>query len=374
MGLGGVLRFPALCMEYGGAFVVAYAAVLAVFACPLLAAELSSGRGEGGVFFRGGQSLPLCLRAAGGGVRVASALNSAAVCAGYGVMICLLAVRCCTFYAHVNYAFPADMPQLTPVILPVVSIAAAFILSRGVRLAAAAARISVCLQAAVIAAMAACGLLRPGGFGVLAKAFAVDFAVLASCEVWVSAAGQALLSLSLAAGVMPSFAAHMPPSLSSSKAAAIIVSCNFFGGVLSSVAALTLAGGGGWNASSGALQNALTLYPAALSSAFSNGYICGLFGTAFYVSLTFTAFVSALSLARPAYDMARSLRLSARTAAFAVCAVLGVCGLPFAFGMPLSLVDVLCCNIVAPAVAVCEIFYFLLRSLTARRCGGKIEA
>ena len=362
-GLGSVLRFPALVLAYGGAFVAVYAAVCVCAALPLMCAELTLGRRFCGAFpLRG-----VCpLGGVAGGI---SAVNSAAICSCYGVIIALLAVRACTFYGSVKYGSPADMPDLTPVIAVLAFIALAFVLTRGAGVRSLIARISVMFQALLFAVLAARGLVYSNAFTVLAQVFAVDGAMLLSPDVWLAAFGQALLSLSLAAGVMPAFAEDMPAKLPPVLASGIIISVNFVGSLVCAAAALTLAAGGGSlsSLSSGALTNALVLYPAALSAAFSNDYICALFGCMFYCSLTFTAFVSALSLARPAYNWVRCAPISARTAALIICAAMSVACLPFAFGADLSIADGLCCNIVAPAAAAFELACLAYYVLTARR-------
>ena len=269
-GLGGITRFPALCLEYGGAFIIAYAVVLVFAAAPLLAAELALGSRHKGAFpFK--SICPL-----GGAVGALSAINSAAMCACYGVIIAIFAVRACTFHAGVNYGYPADMPQLSPLIAALVFIALAFLLTRRAGTRAIVARIAVIFQAALLCLLAARGLLY---------------------------------------------------------------------------------------------SNA----PAALSAAFSNAHICGIFGCVFYCSLTLTAFVSALSLARPAYVWACTARVSPRTASFAVCAAMLAFCLPFAFGLSFSAVDRLCCNVFAPLAAAGEAACFAFHALTKRARGGKID-
>ena len=368
-GLGSVFRFPALCLAYGGAFVAAYAAVCVCAALPLMCAELALGRRFGGPFPLNG----VCpLGGVAGGI---SAINSAAMCSCYGVIIAMLAVRACTFYGSVNYNSPADMPALTPVISALVFIALAFFLTRSAGARSLLARVSVAFQTALFAVLAARGLACRNALTALAEVLAVDGRLLHSPDVWLAALSQALLSLSLAAGVMPAFAAEMPKKLSPVLASVAIISVNFVGSLLCAAAALTLAADSGSLSffPMSVLDNAFILYPAALSAAFSNKYICSVFGSMFYCSLTLTAFVSALSLACPAYVWAKSAPVSARTAALIVCAAMATACLPFAIGADLSVADGLCSNIIAPAAAACELACLAYFVLTARRRRVKIE-
>lgn len=368
-GLGGIMRFPALCLSYGGAFVAAYIAVIVFAGAPLLAAEFALGARSKSLF----PLKQICPY--GGAVGGLSAINSAAMCACYGAVIAVLAMRSCTFYSQVNYGLTADMPQITPFIAALVFIALAFFVCRNARTRARVARAAVIFQAALFAVLAARGLMYSNCAKVLAEAFSLNAFLLISPQVWLAAVGQALLSLSLAAGVMPAFAAEMPRSLSPVRAAAIVCGANLGGGLLAAVATITLAGGAGCLDGLGgsALQNALSLYPAALSAAFSNAHICGFFGSIFYISLTLTAFVSTLSLVRPAYLWVCRARISARTAAFMLCAALFAVCLPFCLGAPVGAADKICCEVVAPIAAAGEISCFVFHLLTARRRGAKIE-
>ena len=367
-GLGAVLRFPALCLAYGGAFVIAYAAVLAAAAIPLMAAELMAGSRFG----------PRPLKnfcPAGGVVDGLGAVNSAVLCACYGIIISVFFVRGCTSYAAINYNYPADMPQLTPFICMLVFIGLAFFLTRRPRTRARAARIAVLFQAAMLTVLAVRGMMYSNSFAVLGQALSVRPRLFLSGELWLSALGQALLSLSLAAGVMPALARELPSGLSPVRGAAAVTAVNFFGSLLAAVATLTMAGGGGYlgGLSHSALSNALVLYPVVLSRAFSNGHICGLFCCVFYCSLTATAFVSALSLARPAYAWLCRAPLSSRSAAFILCGVLCVVCLPLSLGVSPDYVDAVCCAVVAPACAAGETACFAFYGLTERKRRGKMK-
>lgn len=363
LGTGGVLRFPSLCQSYGGAFVAAYAVVLALVALPLLWAELAAGRRRADAF----PLAALCpLGGAAGGL---AAVNSAAMCACYIAITSLFAVRACTFYASAGYGCPVDIAGASPVIAVLVAIALAFFLTRSVRTRSAAARIAVLLEGGLMSLLAVRGLTA--GVARFAAVFAFEPSALASPGLWLSALGQALLSLSLAAGVMPSLAPSMPRPLSSVRAAAAIVGANFAGGLLAAAALLPLAGD--FQGDGGALENAFVLCPAAIAAAFCDVRVRGLFGSLFYASLTLTSFVSALSLARPAFVWACRAPLSRRSAAFMLSALLCALGMPFAMGASFDAADGLCCNVVAPVCAALEVACFLHYALTAAKRGGKID-
>ncbi len=354
-GLGNTLRFPALCLFYGGAFVIAYVLVLAVFALPLLYAELAAGRTTRRPF---SHLLKRYCRA-GKAVGDAACLNSAAIVVYYITIISLLAVRACTFYGSINYGYPSDIPAATPFFAALCCLALAFFLTRASEKRAKIAAASVCLQTAFFIALAVRGLMNEQSMQALALIFSVNFSLFTQVKLWTAALGQALLSLSLAAGVMPSFAADMPNGAKPLRFAAIIIFANIAGGLLSSVATLTLAYGCGMldGISGSGIDNAFEIFPAALQAAFGEGEVAGAVGSAFYAVLALTAFVSALSLARPAY-VRLSSSFSPPAAALALCVCFFALGLPFSLGADYSAADYICCNIVAPLVAAGECLCF----------------
>lgn len=349
-GLGNAMRFPALCLYYGGAFVIAYVIVLAAFALPLLSAEL----------YIGGRMKNFSRRPAGmcrawGAVRDAACINSAAITIYYITIISLLAVRVCTFYGSINAGYPSDIPEATPFFAALCCCALAFMLTRKSQSRARLAALSVCMQVVFFAAMAVRGMAEEGSLSALSYIFRTDEGAFADCELWFSALGQALLSLSLAAGVMPCLASEMPEGSRPARFTAIILCANFVGGILSSIATLSLAYSCGLldGITNSGIDNAFNIFPAALSAAFGRGAVAGVVGSLFYAVLTLTAFVSALSLVRPLF-LRLTAELSARSAALTLCACIFALGLPFSLGADYSVADYVCCNIVAPVVAVCE--------------------
>lgn len=369
MGLGNAMRFPGLCAKYGGGFIIAYAFSLAAV-YPLLYAELTLGK-------RCRASFPVAIKSVNrraAPLGYAACVNSALIAVYYASVIARLAQSACTFGVRVNYGCPADIPDLTPLFAALCWLALGFFLTRSARSRALLARCAVTAQVALFALLAARGLIyenSPSALGVLA----VRGGVLTSPEIWLAALGQALLSLSVAAGVMPSFAAVMPENLSPAKCALIVVAANFFGGLLAAVALITVAGGCNLTCgiSADGFTNALTLFPAALEITFKNPVTSGIFGTVFMLSLTLTATVSALSLLFPLYGSLDGSG-SARVRAFALCAACGALSLPFVFAPDfVSVADFAACNVVAPVIAAAECCVFLFRLLTERRRRDKIE-
>ncbi|MGN0814430.1 MAG: hypothetical protein ACI4MH_04275 [Candidatus Coproplasma sp.] len=375
MGLGNAMRFPGLCYAYGGAFVIAYALALAV-QYPLLCAELSLGKSTRAPF-------PVALRSAvprsarygravraatsfSGAVGWAACVNSAVIACYYISVIADLTQSACTFGVTINFDCPADMPGLTPVFAILCALALGYLLTRSAKVRSELARVAVTAQVALFALLAARGLIYENAFVALG-ALSLSAEGFLNPNMWLSAFGQSLLSLSVAAGVMPSFAVNMPRAASPKRCALIISCANFVGGMLATVALVTVAAGcnlSGQITLSG-FSNALTLFPQALAVTFKNPIVSGIFGTVFLLSLALTAVVSALSLSFPLFSSLKAILPSVKARAAVFCAVFAVSGI--AFGVipnGVEFCDFLTCNVIAPVIAWAESCLFFLRVLT----------
>ena len=106
------------------------------------------------------------------------------------------------------------------------------LLKGGARAFNMSGKISVCASLALFLPLAVAGIVRGGAFT------GTDFSCLAGGAVWADALGQALLSLSLAAGVMPAFARMQPDAFSPVKTALKITLANFAGCLLAALSTL----------------------------------------------------------------------------------------------------------------------------------------
>lgn len=369
MGLGNAMRFPGLCYTYGGAFILAYALALAA-AYPLLCAEFSLGKSVRAPF-------PVAIKSVNprsGAVGWAACLNSALIAAYYTLVIARLAHNSCTFGVGVITQSTGNMPDLTPVFCALCWLALGFLLTRSFRVRSGVARFAVTAQSVLFALLGMRGALYENALSAL-SVLAVRASDLADPEMWLNALGQALLSLSVAAGVMPSFAADMPVSASPKKCALVVAVANFTCGINSAIALITVAAGCNMSGkiTSNGFINALALFPEALAITFKNPVVTAVFGTAFLLSLTLTAAVSALSLLYPLFGALDTRIRSRRDRAFALCAVGAALSLAFAF-IPdaVARADAFACNFAAPAIAVAESAVFLHRVLTERRGRDRI--
>ncbi len=310
LGLGNALRFPGLCASHGGgAFIFAYALSLAaVF--PVLYAELSLGKRLAGAF---PETLEKMKRR-GGLVGFAACANSAFVGIYYAGIIVYLVYSACMILPETLSGAPAldenlfvgilhcdgDMPRVTAVsaliLLAAVWLCIYAVLKRGA--IASSAKISLSAQVIAFAVLAVRGLFYENSSAALAALFLPELSHLADGSLWADALGQALLSLSLAAGVMPAFAKKMPRGSSPAVCAFKIIAANFAGCILSSVGLFCALYGCGLFSlvSDNGIVTAFGVYPRAIASLFPSATLSGAFGIAFYAALSLTAFQSAVSL------------------------------------------------------------------------------
>ncbi|MGN0823989.1 MAG: hypothetical protein ACI4MB_02835 [Candidatus Coproplasma sp.] len=348
-GLGNAFRFPALCAKYGFAFIFAYAVCLALIGFPLLCAELNYGRSARRNKANG--VLALIMRAA--------AANSAVIALYYGVIACKLGGACINFAISANVETYAYMPYLTAfLIFPAVF----FILQSGGGALNISGKISVCSSLAVFAFLALKGLFK----GVPLP----DLTCLLCGELWVEAVGQTLLSLSLAAGVMPVFAKTMQGG-SIYIAALKIVFANFLGCVMAALSVCPYLYGVKFE---GGIACAFTVYPQVVFQAAASLVGRRILGVCVYGALTAVSVHSLCSLATPLLSQLKNAKSSAahKTAQNNNLPVLIFCALSALFapvlalngGEALSCCDRVACCVTAVCIAFAECLPF------ARRGGG----
>ena len=273
-GLGNAFRFPALCAKYGFSFIVAYAVCLALVGYPLLCAELNYGRstyrGKGGKFVKALMRMAVA--------------NSAVIALYYGVIACKIGG------AGVNFAISSavDRYPYMPVLCAFFIFPALFfILKKGSGALNVTGKISVISSLALFCFLAVNGLV----FGVPA----ISFSSLLWGETWVEAVGQTLLSLSLAAGVMPTFACNMP-NLSVRSTAFKIVFANFAGCVFSALSVCPFCVG---LSVDGGIGCAFTVYPQVILAISNTALGQKVLGVCIYGVLTMVSVHSLCSLATP---------------------------------------------------------------------------
>lgn len=334
MGLGNAFRFPALCAKYGFSFIVAYVLCLALVGYPLLCAELNYGRAENCGRWAGIAKLLMRMAAA----------NSAVIALYYGVIACKLSGALMNFALFSNVDTYGYMPVLTAFfIFPAVF----FILKKGSVALNVSGKISVCTALALFSALAVKGI----AFGITA----VNFSSLLCGEAWVEAVGQTLLSLSLAAGVMPTFALSMPISSVNSTALKIVIA-NLIGCIFAALSVCPFC----FNVNvEGGIACAFTVYPQVIFYAAASPVSRRVLGVCVYGVLTAVSIHSLCSLAAPLLSNFNKKSLSALT--FCIISALIAPVLCLNECQALSCCDRVACCVTAVTLAFWECILFAKR-------------
>ncbi len=338
-GLGNAFRFPALCVSYGAAFILAYAVALCAVCFPLLCAELGFGRraatGKRAEIWRA--------------VMRAAAVNSAVIALYYAVIAAKLGSASVSFAVFGNAGCTYGAAAFA--VLAAVIICAFFLLKRGAKALSYSGKASVILSLATFACLAAAGVFRGGIFS--------SFSLSALCggAIWSDALGQALLALSLAAGVMPSLAKTLPQSFSVPRTAFKIIAANFAGCMLAMCATLPFVA---VFPSTVGVNCALEVYPQVVFALFKNAWSARLVGAALFLVLTLVAVHSLCSLALPFVSAAR-IKFAFAPLAFCLSAA-ALYPLFSAHNLQiLSSCDRMACSVNAVAIAFAECLFFASR-------------
>ncbi len=340
-GLGNAFRFPALCVSYGCSFLLAYAVALALVCYPLLCAELAIGkRGS-----TGGRAWKCLLAAACG--------NSALIALYYGGISSKLGAACLNF-ALFSSADSSHL-QILLVFGAIIALVAVYmLLNRGGKHLLRLNKLSVFSSFALFLFLAVYALIFR--FPQIKEVFSLNPKNLASVTVWGEALGQALLSLSLAAGAMPVFARGLSKNFSVRKTALVILAANFSGCVLAMLATLpyvTVFPDGD------TLTLALTVYPQVVASVAGGGAVGRVFGTLVYAVLFIVAINSLCSLASPGGAL---LKDKTRRYALIFTALTAVLLPAFLGGWHImGACDRMACSVNAILIALAESLFFAAR-------------
>lgn len=347
-GLGNAFRFPALCLNYGAAFIIAYAVALAAVCYPLLVAELNFGRRKTDP--KSAKIWTYILRAA--------AANSTLIALYYGVIAAKLGS------AGISFALFCSPQTNSPFLFTAALFAvlgAAYALIKGApRTLSVSGKVSVLLSFALFCTLAAAGLVQGGAFS------SFDFARLEGYEIWLDALGQALLALSLAAGVMPTYAKSLPQGSSTAVAALEIVVANFAFCMLAMLSILPFSVT--FSRTVG-VTSGINAYSQVIFALFSGGTVARVFGFLLFAVLTVVAVHSLSSLALPAVTLAAG---KVKRASLVFC-IISACLAPLFVldGMTyLAVCDKIACSYNAVIIAAAEAAFFLSR----RHITGAIAA
>lgn len=333
-GLGNAFRFPLLCAQYGLAFALVYACMLVAVCLPLLCAELYFGKR-----FSGGKGEKVW-RAV---LRLAT-VNSAFIALYYGVISAKLGSAGASFAVFAGDS--GESLRLFSAVIILVLAAVFFILRKGSGALARTGKLSVLFSLALFTVLAVTGFAHGN------RLPSLNFTCLAGGAVWADALGQALLALSLASGVMPSFArVHRVKVV---PAALSIIICNFLGCALSALATAPYIP---LISQTVGVNCGLELYKTAVFTLFSGKIVRSMAGTAVFAVLTLVAIHSLCSLA---YPFVSSFKGNKNLAPACFCLLTAVCAPLFLSGnlQVLGACDRMACSVTAVVIAFAECLFF----------------
>lgn len=336
-GLGNAFRFPALCVSYGAAFVFAYVIALSAVCYPLLVAEFKFG-----IIKLQGKAAKIW-----SAILRAAAVNSAVIALYYGVIAAKLSSACLSFAVFGG----TDGIGFSPVFCLcgiLVTGVVFLILRRAPRSLNFTGKLSVFLSLALFAFLSVNGVLRGGTFS------SFDASVLCCGSVWADALGQALLSVSLAAGIMPDFARAQPHIFSPHSAAFKIIAANLIGCLLSTLSTLPYIT---HFPQTVGITCALAVYQQVISAVFSNSIAARIFGVFTFGALSVVAVHSLCSLARPAL-MRLSRKFKFASVVFAALSMLLMPLFMLNNFEILSSCDMIACSVCAVIIALSECLFF----------------
>lgn len=220
VGLGNIWRFPYLVGENGGAaFILAYLVVVVVMGLPLMMVEVGAGKIE-----------------QGGVVRTFRRLHKKT--AWFGWLVVLLTLVILSYYLVITgwtlgYAVDSldgrvqGFDEFTSSFAPLlwfglVTLLAAFICFRGVRLIELLSRWLMPALVVIIVLMVGYGLTLDGAPQAMEFLFAPDFSALLSPALWALAFGQAFYSLAIGQGYLMTYGSFLPEKVNIPRATGVI--------------------------------------------------------------------------------------------------------------------------------------------------------
>lgn len=342
VGLGNIWRFPYVVGEYGGgAFVMVYLICIFLIGIPIMSAEIVLGRA-------GRQSPINTMRS----LAERSGANPAWQIVGW--MGALAGFLILSFYAVIAgwaMAYVVEMAsgvftgadaetasrvfgEFTGDVWQVVfwhglfMLITTLIVARGVN-EGLEKTVKYLMPALLVLLVMLVGYSMTSGYFMEGLSFLFSFNIeKLSWNSVLIAMGQAFFTLSLGMGAIMTYGAYMPKGTSIVGAATTVALIDTAVALMAGMAIFPLVFANGLDSSSGPGLMFVTL-PLAFGQMGVGGLI---FGTLFFVLVTFAAITSAISLVEPALAwMVERLKVSRLTGAIAVCGVAWVLGLGSAF-------------------------------------------
>lgn len=360
VGLGNAWRFPGLVANHGGgAFLVVYIAAMLIIGVPLLMMEIAIGRktrkGAPGAFRAMNKKFEP--------IGWAATTNAFVITTYYAVVFAWVLVM-----AFVSYKFSGltgnpeaasnifgnmtktswdvtgyDIPGVMIIALLVAWGLIYYCIRNGAQSVGKVVKYTVFLPVIFLIIMAIKGITMPGGIDGLQKLFVPDFAAFSSAELWIDAVGQVFYSLSIMMAIMFAYGSFLDRDSNIAVDAIIIAFSDLAVSVIAGIVMFSTMGGVGMldKISASGIGTAFIVYPQALVSLTSIGWLNALFALIFYLCLVTLAIDSAFSIVEGVSTaVSDKFNLPHKKTTITVCVVAGLISILFITNAGLAWLDI----------------------------------
>ncbi|MFI3284101.1 MAG: sodium-dependent transporter, partial [Erysipelotrichaceae bacterium] len=191
--------------------------------------------------------------------------------------------------------------------------------------------------------MALKGISMPGGVEGLLQLFIPDLSAFANISLWIDAIGQVFFSLSIMMAIMFAYGSFLDRDSNIAVDALVIAFSDMAISVLAGIVMFSTMGGVGMleSMSESGIVTAFIVYPQAIVSLTSTGWINALFGFIFYLCLVTLAIDSAFSIVEGvATAIADKFKLSHKKVVIGVCVAASIISLVYATKAGLAWLDI----------------------------------
>lgn len=360
VGLGNAWRFPGLAAKHGGGtFLLVYLVALFLVGIPLLMMEISIAR----KFHKGAVDSMRGIHPKAEVIGWAATANAFVIVTYYSIVfawVILMAVCSYRFagmtgdataaselFANVTkttwdvtgYTIP--LPVLGSVIIAWGCIY--FCIRNGAQSVGKVVKYTVFLPVVLLIIMAVKGCTMSGAMAGLNKFFVPQLTAFSDPSLWIDAIGQVFYSLSIMMAIMFAYGSYLSEETNLAEDAFIIALSDAAVSVLSGVVMFSTMGGVGMldSISASGIATAFIIYPQAIVSLTSIGWVNALFGLIFYLMLVTLAVDSAFSIVEGvSASVSDKFHLNPRKTTLGICIIAAVISLLYATRAGLAWLDI----------------------------------
>ena len=360
VGLGNAWRFPGLAAKHGGgAFLRVYLVAMLILGIPILLMEIAIGR-------KTRKAAPSAFKAINPKLEPigwAATTNAFVITTYYAVVfawVIAMVVASVSFsgmtgdteaasnvFANITktswdvtgYSIPLAMVGA----LVVAWGAIYYCIRNGAQSVGKVVKYTVFLPVIFLVIMAIKGITMSGGIDGLEKLFIPEFSAFTDIQLWIDAVGQVFYSLSIMMAIMFAYGSFLDRKSNIAVDAMIIAFSDMAISVLAGIVMFATMGGTGMldNMSSSGIATAFIIYPQAIVSLSSVGWVNAIFGIIFYLCLVTLAIDSAFSIVEGVSTaISDKFNISHKKATIGVCIAAGVISILFITRAGLAWLDI----------------------------------